>query len=166
VKRTLQVVFLLLVLAALAQGLWQHSRLPERVMSHFDGSGRANGWMTRDVFLGWQAGTLVFLAVLFEGIVLLQPRLPREFVNLPHRDYWLAPERRATTDTWISALVLLPGCLVMMFFMALFHQVYRVNVDGSRELTPNPAWLAAALVLAVLAVAAVAIARFARKPAD
>jgi serine/threonine-protein kinase len=166
VKRALQVAFLVLTLAAIGQGLWQHSRLPERVMSHFDGAGRANGWMTRDAFLGWQVGTLGLLALLFEGIVLLQARLPREFVNIPHRDYWLAPGRRAATDTWISALVLLPGCLVMLFFMALFHQVYRVNVDGTRELTPNPAWLAAALVLAVLAVAAVTVARFARKPAD
>jgi len=165
VKRALQAVFLALALAALAQGLWQHSRLPERVMSHFDFSGRANGWMSRDAFLGWQAGTLLFLTALLEGIVLLQPRLPREFINLPHRDSWLAPGRRAATDAWISALVLLPGCLVLLFFMALFHQVYRANVAGARGLTPNPGWLGAALVLAVIGLIAAILARFARNPA-
>ena len=165
-KRILQVAFLILTLAAIAQGLWQHARLPERVMSHFDFSGRANGWMTRDAFLGWQVGALIFLTVLFEGFALLQSRLPAELINLPHRDHWLAPGRRAATDAWISSLVLLPGCLLVIFFMALFHLVYRVNVEGTRMLTPNPGWLAATLVLAVGALAAVTIARFARKPAD
>ncbi len=164
-KRVLQAAFLILALAAIAQGLWQYSRLPERVAAHFDFSGHANGWMTRGTFLGWQVGTLLFLTVLFEGIALLQSRLPADLINIPHRDYWLAPERRAATDAWISSLVLLPGCLLMIFFMALFHLVYRTNVDGTRMLTPNPGWLAAALILAVIAMVAVTFARFARNPA-
>ena len=164
-KRAPHVLFLVLVLAALAQGVWQHAYLPERVVSHFDGAGRANGWMSRDALLGWQLGTVLFIAALFEGIVALQPLLPAEFVNLPHRDYWLAPERRAATDAWISSLLRGTGCLLMVFFMALFHSVYRVNLTGDRILKPNPGWLAAAMTVSVLIVAVGTLARFARKPA-
>ena len=119
-QRGLQVIFLVLVLGAVAQGLWQHAHLPARVASHFDGAGRANGWMSRDAMLGWQLGTVLFIAARFEGIVALQPLLPAEVVNLPHRDYWLAPERRAATDAWISSLLRATGGLLMVFFMALF----------------------------------------------
>ena len=164
-QRGLQVIFLVLVLGAVAQGLWQHAHLPARVASHFDGAGRANGWMSRDAMLGWQLGTVLFIAALFEGIVALQPLLPAEFVNLPHRDYWLAPERRAATDAWISSLLRATGGLLMVFFMALFHSVYRVNLTGDRILTPNPGWLAAAVTLSVIVVIVATLARFARKPA-
>jgi hypothetical protein len=165
VKRALQVLFLALALAALAQGLWQHAHLPERVVSHFDGAGRANGWMSRDALLGWQLGTVLFITALFEGIVALQPLLPSASVNIPHRDYWLAPERRAATDAWISSLLRATGCLLLAFLMALFHSVYRVNLLGDRILTPNPGWLAAAMTLSVLIVAVATFARFSRKPA-
>jgi uncharacterized membrane protein len=164
-KRVLQVIFLSLVLAALAQGLWQQAHLPERVASHFDGTGRANGWMTRSAFLAWQAGTLLFLAALFESIVLLQTRLPREYVNLPHRDYWLAPERRAATDAWVGSLVLAIGCLVMTFFIALFHQVYRINLEGDPRLLAGVRPLTTLLGLASVTVIALILLRFARKPA-
>ncbi len=164
-KRGLQGLFLALVLAALAQGVWQHDRLPARVMSHFDAAGRPNGWMTRDAFLAWQAGTLLFLAALFEGIVLLQSRLPKELVNLPHRDYWLAPERRAATDAWVSGLVLTIGCLLMAFFMALFHQIYRANLAGGPQPLTGVGPLTALMGLASAAVILVTLRRFARKPA-
>jgi uncharacterized membrane protein len=165
VKRALQVLFLVLALAALTQGLWQYAHLPERVMSHFDGAGRANGWMSRDALLGWQLGTVLLITVLFEGLVALQSLLPSESVNLPHRDYWLAPERRAATNAWISSLLRVTGCLLMVFFMALFHSVYRVNLTGARILTPNPGWLATTLTLSVLIVVVATLARFFRKPA-
>ncbi|MEO6875869.1 MAG: DUF1648 domain-containing protein [Opitutaceae bacterium] len=131
-KRILRAIFLLLMLAAWGQAGWQHSHLPERVAAHFNGIGQPNGWVSRDALLGWQIGAMAFLAALFCGIAYLQPCLPTDFINLPHRDYWLASERRAATDAWIAGLIFAVGSLVVAFLMFVFHLVYRVN------LTPEP----------------------------
>lgn len=163
-KRVLQAVFLLLLVGAWIQAGWQHSRLPARVASHFNAAGHANGWMTRDAQFGWQVGPVTFLAFIFFGISWLQPRLPREFVNLPHRDFWLAPERRAATDAWISGLLFACGSLVMAFLIYLFHLVYCANLTANPRL---PAGFGAAgilLVLLLIGMVLTVVFRFARTP--
>lgn len=53
------------VLPALALRYWQvWDRLPARIASHFDASGRANGWMTRE-------GSMIFVICISAFIVLL-----------------------------------------------------------------------------------------------
>lgn len=160
----LQAAFLALVLAAWGQAVWQHGHLPPRVASHFNAAGKANGWMTRDAQLGWQVGTVTLIAVLLQGIVLLQPRLPRELVNVPNRDFWLSPERRAATDAWVSGVVLSIGCLVLLFFMALFHLVYQANLTPTPQLPAGLHPLSLLLLLASTGIIAATILRFARKP--
>lgn len=163
-KSPLQVVFLALVAAALAQALWQHDRLPERVAAHFNGSGRPDGWLSRGLHTAWHVGTILFLAALFQGIALLQARLPKEYINLPHRDHWLAPERAAATHAWVAGAVLMMGCAVMLFFLALFHLLYRANLSGAPRLG-GPVWWLTGGLLAVVAGALVALVfKFRRKP--
>lgn len=163
-KRFLQAVFLLLVLSAWGQALWQHSRLPTRVASHFNASGQANGWMSRDAQLGWQIGIVAFLAAVFCGIAYLQPRLPREFVNLPYRDYWLTPERRAATDAWISGLVFAAGSLVVAFLMFVFQLVFRANLTPAPRLPASLGPVALLIVPGLIGLILVVFLRFARKP--
>lgn len=71
--------------------------LPEAVASHFDGSGHANGRMGRGAY-GVAAVTMVVLAPLIVGLTphfVFRRRSTR--LNVPHAEYWLAPERRAQT---------------------------------------------------------------------
>ena len=76
---------------------WAALVLPERVPSHFDGSGRVDDWSSR-------TGMLVFWGVTGVIVLVLLPLLTRAvaagdgtWVNMPQRskDYWYAPERRA-----------------------------------------------------------------------
>ena len=164
-KRPLQVLFLALVLAALAQVFWQHDRLPERVATHFNAAGQANGWMTRGQHAAWHVITLLFLAGLFQGIAWLQPRLPREYVNLPHREYWLAPERAAATHAWVAGAVLLLGCALMLFFIALFQLIYQANLSTPPRLNLAVWWLTGGLLTVLAGVMIVLLAKFGRKPA-
>ncbi|HEX2860777.1 MAG TPA: DUF1648 domain-containing protein [Lacunisphaera sp.] len=162
--RPLQILFLALVLAALGQALWQHQRLPDRIAAHFNGSGQPDGWLSRGQQTAWHIGTVLFLAAVFQGIAALQPRLPKEYVNLPHRDYWLAPERAAATHAWVNGIVLRLGCAVMLFFIALFHLLYRANLTAQPRLDGTVWWLTGGL-LAMVATSLVALVRkFGRKP--
>jgi serine/threonine-protein kinase len=164
VKQALQVAFFALVLAALAQALWQHDRLPDRVATHFGAAGQANGWMSRGGHTAWHVGTVLFLASIIEGIILVHARLPKEFINLPQRDFWLAPERATATREWITSAVLLIGCALMGFFIALFQLVYEANLGPAPRLDGTVWWLVGGLTLLMSAVIAALVVKFGRKP--
>src|SRR5690349_13033715 len=73
-------------------------RLPERVASHFNLGGLPDGYQSKHVFV-W---TSVLLELVLLTLLLLLPaliaRVPVRSVNLPHKEYWFAPERRAETE--------------------------------------------------------------------
>lgn len=164
-SRALHVLFLALVAAAIAQAFWQHDRLPEQVASHFNAAGVANGWMTRDSQTAAHTGIVLFLTAMFEGLAWIGPRLPAELVNLPHRDYWLAPERRAATHAWLGGTVWLLGCGLMVFILALFQQVYRANLAAAPMRTAPAGLIFGGLLFTAGLVLAGMFLRFARPPA-
>lgn len=134
--------------------------LPERVASHFDAAGMPNGWMPREGFLALQAGILALMVLLF----VLLPRtiawLPVGFVNLPHREHWLAPERReetmATIELWMGAL----GLLVVVSIAIFEELAVQANLPGGPgRLSMLPFWLT---LFAVLAAATAWTVRFGR----
>ncbi len=164
-NRALQLLFPLLAAAVIAQALWQHDRLPERVATHFNAAGVANGWMTRDRQTATHIGIVLFNVLLLECLARLSPRLPDAMINLPRRDHWLAREHRTATHARLGTLVRLIGCALMVFFLALFHLVYRANLAAT-PMSVGPAGLATGGLLAtVAAIIAGGILRFARPPA-
>ena len=96
-----------------------YPQLPDPMASHFDFEGVPDGWMPKEKFLGVMGGTWIMLLVLLAIPTLLAMKIPASLVNLPHKDYWLAPQRSKETRrvvarrmSWISAAtMLLMGCL-------------------------------------------------------
>jgi uncharacterized membrane protein len=165
VKSRLQIAFFALVFATIAQALWQHGQLPEKVASHFDGAGAPNAWTSRNTHTKLHVATVLVMAVLFQGIVALNTRLPKEYVNIPRRDYWLAPERAAATHAWLADMLFIMGCGLVVFFMAVFRLVYRANLAPDPQLD-LAIWYYTIALLAFMAVIIVSImTRFGRAPA-
>lgn len=164
-NRSVTAAFVTLVFLSLAQAAWQHGRLPETVASHFDGSGKADGWMPRGHQTAWHLGTVLFMAAMFEGIARIARHIPDELINIPHRNYWLVPGRRDETIAWLGTLVRTMGCVVLLFFVGLFHQVYRVNTGGG-DITLALALMSVVLLLAVMAILGATLFRFSRPPAS
>lgn len=160
--RSLQLLFFALLAIALGSTLWQHAHLPERVAAHFDATGRANGWLSREAHTALHGATLLFMTALFQGLAALNRRLPKELINLPHRDYWLAPERAAATHDAITATTLQLGCAVFTFFIVLFHFVYRANFVSPPQLDLRIWWTTGTLLIAVFAILARLLLRFRR----
>jgi hypothetical protein len=68
--------------------------LPDPVASHFGPGGAANGSMPRTVYVVFMLLLVVGLPAFVVWASSAALARPGARINLPHRDYWLAPERR------------------------------------------------------------------------
>lgn len=131
----LYVAFGLVVLAAAADVAWLAPQLPERVATKFGAAGLPTAWSNRAQYLTWHIGGLAFSAVLFLGIRLALGWLPASTFNLPHRDYWLAPEREQMTRQALGDLLLGLGCGVLALLTVIGHLVMRANLAPEPRLS-------------------------------
>ncbi len=126
------------------------AQLPERVATHFNGSGNADGWSSKSSFL-W--GSFAVVAGVGGGLLVLAwflPRVPVRLLNLPGKDYWLAPERHAASMDWLRVWMLWIGAATMAFLLALFHATLQANFGGEEARLGE--WFSVAVVgyLAIL----------------
>nr|WP_303652436.1 DUF1648 domain-containing protein [Paludisphaera mucosa] len=111
-----------------------YSRLPARVASHFAADGRADGWSSRPAYaailLLGAAAVAIFCAV----PVNLARVVPDEMINLPNREYWLAPERRRETLDRLSALGLAIAAATTALFLAVHLEIVRAHREDPPRL--------------------------------
>lgn len=159
---------LLLVIAGIASlHAWQLSRvLPDRVASHFNAAGHANGWMSRAGFVATYLGVVVFLTAMFLAISSGLQRMPEGRINLPRKAYWLDPVRRSETVAWLRGWFQWMGAATLLLVVSIMHLAARVNLGLVERLgRAAPRLLIAYLTFTGLMVA-VMILRFARPPKE
>jgi hypothetical protein len=121
---------LALVLCVAGSGAWvlvSAEQLPAVVASHFGADNRADGFMPHDGYrrfmLAFSVGFPLFLALMTGGL----PRLIPQWINIPHRAYWLAPERRAATIDLLSAFGCALGCWAALLSAGVQLAVVRAH---------------------------------------
>ncbi len=141
--------------ACLVRAWRTYPLLPERVASHFAFSGAPDGWMSKRAFAGLQVGVVLLMGAALSAAARRLSRRGDARLNLPHKEYWLAPERRAQTMAWFRDFFLWFGAGTYAALFDLFRQTDRVNLGLSPVLEHPKATLAlyvawaAALVYAV-----------------
>jgi hypothetical protein len=121
-------LFVLLLAAAAALILHFAQELPELVAVHFDATGRANGFMTRTGCRDFMLTSTLGVPLLIVIATTLLPRaLPVSLINLPHRDYWLAPERARDSLVFLSEQGLWFGCILVLFLAAVDGMLVKAN---------------------------------------
>jgi uncharacterized membrane protein len=163
VARPSRTVFLALLAAALLQMAWYYPRLPERMASHFDVAGRANGFLPKPAFFILYAVVLALLSVVFLLTPMLLARLPNSAINLPNRDYWLAPERRVLALAKVQAFSVGFGNVMLLFLLLVFRDVMRANLLEMPKLTMR-IWVFLVLLAAFSIVWTVRLLRSFRLP--
>jgi uncharacterized membrane protein len=111
-------LYAFLILVCLLMMAYYYPRMPERMASHFAADGSANGWQSRQAFF-----VLMLLVTSTSAIVgFLAPwqiaSRSNARINLPHRDYWLAPERRAETMQFISSTMAWFACGILFVLIS------------------------------------------------
>lgn len=138
--------------------------LPEVVATHFDGAGRPNGWMTRGGYLAFSLAIDVGLPLLVAAAVGLAPRRWPHRVNVPNREHWLAPERRAATLDFLGAHACRLGGVMALFGAAIHWLILDANARAAPALAGDKlAWTLGAFV-AALALWGLALYRRLGKP--
>jgi serine/threonine-protein kinase len=141
-----------IVAAAVVQLAWAYPQLPESVATHFDGAGRPNGWMTRDLFVAFQAGLIAVMLLSFVALPRWLSRVPTRWYSLPHRDYWLAPERRDRTLADIRRQMMWLACAIVAMIVAITQLVIEANLASGPVLPRTTVWILLAVFLLFSAV--------------
>ena len=135
-------LFALLVAGAILQVAWYYPRVPEVMASHFGGDGRPNAWSSRSVFFAFEVGGVLLVALITQGAPWLL-RVAPHLVNLRHKNYWLAPDWRAQTQSFFATAFAWLGCALLAFLLAVMELAIRANLGVSRRLDPAIWWLLA-----------------------
>jgi hypothetical protein len=135
--------FLLVLLAAagLAFVLVTAARLPAIAATRFDFGGAPNAFVSSQGYR-WLMGFLVSFVPLLVAFLpaLIGSRWP-QLLNIPNRDYWLAPERRAVALASVGSRTMLLAA-VMIVFMCFSHWlVLEANAAAPMKLAETPLFI-------------------------
>lgn len=165
-QRYARIVFVLLLMACGIQALVYYPKLPFALASHFDAAGRANGWSSKSGFFQIQALVVALVALLFGGLPAVLSRFPDRLINLPHKDYWLAPERREATLASVAGTLTWFGCAALLLMLGVTQLVIRYNLQRSAGLASGPMWLLIGGFALCALLLPVRLLRFVRRPAE
>lgn len=156
-------LYLLLIGFHLGQLLWYWPRLPEIVPSHFDASGAPDGWMARGAFLTMLAVLTLFLLGTFAMAVHLVRRAPVALINLPNKDYWMAPERAAESRRTVVREMFKIAAATQALLIVITQLSFDVALERRAGLG-SASWIALALYLGFTLWWLVALFRRFRRP--
>jgi hypothetical protein len=115
-------------IACAAVFVWLTSaHLPAMVASHFDGAGLANGFMPHGVYIGFMLAMVILLPASTVYFTWLAMAGPDARINLPNKEYWLAPERRDASIAYLRSGILFFGFLLVVFLCYVHWLVVQAN---------------------------------------
>lgn len=124
--------------------------LPDPVASHFASSGQANAFMSRDAYVRFMLAFTVGLPLVLGVSMALVFRHTNK-LNLPNRDYWLAPERRAGTISFLTGHALLLADGVAIFLCYVHRLVVQANAVQPAHLA-NDSMIVGLVILLVATI--------------
>jgi uncharacterized membrane protein len=127
-------VFAVLAFVGFLQARMVAATMPPVVATHFGSSGAPNGWQTQSQFFTLELILLGVCLLLAFGIPRLVGALPLSLVNVPNKEYWLAPERRDATLAYFKAQFAWFGCVVLAFLLVVNQLVFKANQTQPRHL--------------------------------
>jgi len=142
-----------------------YSHLPNIVAGHFNAAGTPNGWEMKQSLGAVYAVVMLLCAGLVFVIPEVIARAPS--INLPNRDYWLAPERREASIRFLGASFGWFGCATLVLMVLVFRFVEEFNLRPANPPNPAQLWYFLAGYGAFMVIwTAVLLVRFSGVPAD
>ncbi|HEY2560007.1 MAG TPA: hypothetical protein VGI48_09905 [Caldimonas sp.] len=158
-------IFALVVAAGAIFVWWSSGGLPDVVASHFIAGGGADGFLRRSEYTAFMLALVALVPLLLRLAGTLAGRLPARFVNLPNKQYWLAPERKAATLSSIASFGTWTSYATLALLCAVHGLVVHANAVQPPHLDEAPLiGLVAVYLGALFAGTLVVLSRFFRAP--
>ena len=123
----LNAVLFILMAGAIYFVIATSTNLPQQMASHFNAEGIADGFMSQEGY----TNTMLALIVLVPGLLALTPlgmrKLPANLINIPHKEYWLTPERRELTFQTLNRFMSVMACFLLLFLSYVHWLVILAN---------------------------------------
>jgi hypothetical protein len=160
VKRALLLIAASAAVYAIATW-WAAARLPESgVVAQVNMAGEVNRYTTRAGAITYFVGLGAFLLVLAVVVLSLCWWLPARFLNVPHKEYWRAPERASIVKQMIAWDV---AVIFSMPLLALSFIPVNVALLSQDPAGVSALWILAPIGIWLLAMACYLIWMYARR---
>ena len=136
-KRIMKSLLLGTLLLSIVQQLYYYGQLPYKVAIHFNFDGLPDNFTGKLNSALLQIGIVVFMIVVIMVSDWLLRKGSDDFINIPNRRYWLAPERRESTIGLLSAFVYWLGIITNFFLIFISQHIIDVNLDANIILGHN-----------------------------
>lgn len=103
--------------------------------SHFDLTGKPDGWSKKETYVAFMIGFQIYTNVIVAGVYALIPKLWPTYVNIPYKKYWMeTPERELEGKDRLRMVLALTG-IFMAVVAGMVHGIVYLANTGSFELT-------------------------------
>ncbi len=138
-KNIALLVFLVVCGLAVWHALHFHEALPEMIRADTYEAGSSNDLKPKSDLLFIYLAAIVGTVFCFPVLGLLMSKMPDKWINLPRKDYWLAPQRRKATMDFMAVYMAWFGTATVIFIMFIFHACFEATLgDDMRPYLPIP----------------------------
>jgi uncharacterized membrane protein len=160
-----KLIYALLAAVGLLYFSFLYPQLPDPMASHFNASGAATAWMPKSGFFILIAVVTLAAAVLAFLVPKSMAKLSNDKVNLPNKDYWLAPERRAETMQYLGTQMGWFGCALLALLLCGLYIAVEANFRPDHHFDSGSFYMLLGAFLAFIIVWLVRLlSHFARVP--
>ena len=143
-NKNLALVWVFTLIVLFFQAWSAYDSLPEKMPSHFNFQGQADGYSTKSQFYTLWIFTLALLNTILPSVKLILKVVPSSMINIPNREYWLGvPGRKQEViANMTNLMVALAVCINIMFFL-IFESIRSFALTGTASI---PMWAPFALL--------------------
>ncbi len=145
-----RVFYILAILICIFEIVRLWNLAPPQMAAHFNVQGSPDRFVSKAEFFWFQIQTMLVVMVVSILPQILFLILPVKLINLPNREYWLAPERRAETVDRLSAFAALMFGVILLAILAGFELSASANLR-----TPiifNAQWMLVVMIISIVLI--------------
>ena len=124
----MRISFAVAILISVLEAIWFYPVIPGRMAVHFNALGVADDWGPKQPFFICLGVVFSVIAIIFGAFILFLLRLPDSLINLPNKDYWLAPVRRQETMDRITDQMFFFGAMSIFLLDGISFLCFRANL--------------------------------------